>query len=106
MKKAGRYRDLPKVSTRHGAEFCLPAGISMQLDSGNGKALSNSHRFSTISATSLPWVLKVTHLLSQVIHLYSFIHFADFQTTGDGLSMLGSVTSVEITYIGNYHHYG
>ena len=69
MKKAGRYRDFPKVSTRHGAEFCLPARISMQLDSGIGKALSNSRRSSAIFATSLPRVLKVTHLLSQVTRL-------------------------------------
>lgn len=69
MKKAGRYRDLPKVSTRHGAEFCLPARISMQLDSGNGKASSVSHRFSGIPANSGPREPKTRHTLSQVTRL-------------------------------------
>ena len=30
----------------------------------------------------------------------------DFQTTEDGGILLSSVTSVEVTFVGNYHNYG
>lgn len=58
MKRAGRYRDHPKASTRHGAEFCLPARISVQLDTGIGKASFVLRRLSGFSAISSPCKTK------------------------------------------------